>query len=264
MSRIIALLFHDVWVYERRESGFRGPEADRYKLNIRDFEAQLAGVAAIRKDKPVLLAGSALPKRRKVPFAITVDDGGLSYYTAVADRLEERGWRGHCFVTTGSIGTRGFLDRGQLLELHERGHVIGTHSVSHPERFHQCSWEKILGEWRRSRQILEDIIGARVLTGSVPGGCYTPRVAKAAMEAGLRVLFSSEPRTGIEETAGCTVIGRFTLRQNSPPHFAGDLARLRTVALMRESLSWNAKKVAKALLGDQYRRVSRRLAGNHF
>ena len=69
-----------------------------------------------------------------LPFLITVDDGGVSYYTVVADRLERLGWRGHCFVTTDMIGQRGFLTRRQIRELDGRGHIIGSHSASHPTR----------------------------------------------------------------------------------------------------------------------------------
>jgi len=53
--RTISLLFHDVYDADPRESGFRSGAAGRYKLSIRDFEAQLAGVARVRADVPVLV-----------------------------------------------------------------------------------------------------------------------------------------------------------------------------------------------------------------
>ena len=124
--------------------------ADRYKLSLRQFDAQLAGLAQVRADAPVLvqeisggLKASWLPASGyegvDAPYLMTVDDGGVSYYTLVADRLEARGWRGHCFVSTDAIGTRGFLTASQLRELDTRGHVIGSHSASHPARFSACA-----------------------------------------------------------------------------------------------------------------------------
>ena len=37
----VSLLFHDVYVADPRESGFASHAADRYKLTVRQFEAQL-------------------------------------------------------------------------------------------------------------------------------------------------------------------------------------------------------------------------------
>ena len=117
--RTVSLLFHDVYAADPRESGFESPGADRYKLSLRQFDAQLAGLAKVRTDAPVLVKDisssgglKASGYRRvdhrdvDVPCLLTVDDGGVSYFTIVADRLEARGWRGHCFVSTDAIGTR--------------------------------------------------------------------------------------------------------------------------------------------------------------
>ena len=111
-------------------------------------------------------------------FRITVDDGGLSYYTHIADRLEAHGWRGLCFVTTDFIGTRGFLDAAQIRELDARGHVIGSHSTSHPARFSALRARRDAAEWTLSRHVLEDILGHAVDVASVPGGYYSRTVAQ--------------------------------------------------------------------------------------
>ena len=52
-------------------------------------------------------------------------------------------------------------------------------------------------EWSESRQRLEDMLGHAVTVGSVPGGYFSRAVAEAAAEAGLQVLFTSEPTTRI-------------------------------------------------------------------
>jgi len=100
--RAISLLFHDVYVDHPASSGFASEAAHRYKLPLARFDAQLAGVSHVRRDLPVVISqqwGTASTAAdRDAPFVITFDDGGLSYYTYAADRLEARGWRGHCFV----------------------------------------------------------------------------------------------------------------------------------------------------------------------
>ena len=98
---VVSLLFHDVYASKPRESGFRSPAADRYKLSVPDFEAQLDGLAAVNVETPWLAhefatAGESripIPASR-IPAVITFDDGGESYYTLAAERLEALGWRG--------------------------------------------------------------------------------------------------------------------------------------------------------------------------
>ena len=151
---LVSLLFHDVYRRDPRESGFVSAAADRYKLSIEEFDAQLAGLALVDD---------------RADFLITVDDGGLSYYTVIADRLEALGRRGHCFVSTGYIGRRGFLDAAQLRALHARRHVIGSHSATHPSRFSALGYQQMCDEWRRSRQALEDLLGDEVPTVPTAG-----------------------------------------------------------------------------------------------
>jgi peptidoglycan/xylan/chitin deacetylase (PgdA/CDA1 family) len=264
-----------VYAADPRESGFASPAADRYKLSLAQFDEQLAGLARVRPDVPRLItsmtggpkvaggltggltgglkaSGYRNGKRSGVPHLITVDDGGVSYYTLVADRLEARGWRGHCFVSTDAIGTRGFLSAAQIRELDERGHVIGSHSASHPTRFSACEPARMREEWARSRMVLEDLLGHKVEIASVPGGYYSRRVAQSARDAGLRVLFTSEPITTSHDEDGTLVIGRFTLRRGHPADRAGRLARREQWTRYQEWASWRAKGLVKPLLGPLY------------
>lgn len=255
--RVVSLLFHDVFADDPAESGFVSEAAHRYKLALADFDAQLAGIRGERADVPVDARSIEYSQRRgpSMPFLITVDDGGESYYTRIADRLDRRGWRGHCFVSTDFIGRRGFLNRVQIRHLAGRGHVIGSHSASHPPRFSALPFAEMVSEWARSRQVLEDIVGSRVDVASVPGGYFSADVARAAHEAGIRVLFTSEPVTRVVSNGECLLIGRFTIRRGdrhdaARRYLSTGLARLLAWA------SWNAKGLVKPLLGPSYIRLS--------
>ena len=257
--RAISLLFHDVYESNPVESGFASEAAHRYKLAVADFDAQLAGVCDVRADAPITAASIANRgdvSRNSTPFLTTFDDGGESFYTRIAERLEHRGWRGHCFVSTNFVGQRGFLDRQQIRALAERGHVIGSHSASHPTRFSALTYGDMVSEWSRSRQILEDILAQTVDVASVPGGYFSPDVARAAHEAGIRVLFTSEPVTGVDFNGGCAIVGRFTIRRgdrhDAAQRFVGAAPWARSFAWA----SWNAKGLIKPLLGPSYSRLS--------
>lgn len=257
-ERVLTLLYHDVYGSDPKESGFEGTAARRYKLPRTEFERQLDSLAAVAAAVPLTdmeAAGSAAAR----DFAITVDDGGVSYHTIIAGCLEGKGWRGHCFVTTGWIGRPGFMDAPQLRELHGRGHVIGSHSVTHPGRFAACSWDEMLREWSDSRKALEDILGAGVTSASVPGGYFSRRVAHAARVAGFKTLFTSEPETRVRAVGDCRVYGRHTLRHGGSTELPARLLRGETLPLCREWLSWNGKKALKAMLGAGYLQLSARL-----
>lgn len=256
--RAVSLLFHDVFSADPRESGFASDAADRYKLSAAEIDAQLGGVASVRGDAPVLAEGRKgfACGGTQSPFLITVDDGGVSYYTMLADRLETLGWRGHCFVSTDVIGVRGFLDAGQIRELDARGHVIGSHTASHPGRFSACSVDRMRQEWEQSRQVLEDILGHEVVVGSVPGGSYSKTVAHTALDAGLVTLFTSEPITSIHDERGCSVLGRFTIRRGDAPDTARRLVMPAHAARRSAWARWNAKGLVKPVLGPTYTRVA--------
>lgn len=254
----VSLLFHDVYAADPRESGFASDAADRYKLSAADFDAQLERLAPVCQAPPALITDAGIDQS----VLITVDDGGVSYYTMLADRLEARGWRGHCFVSTDAIGSSGFLDAGQIRELDARGHVIGSHAASHPGRFSACSIDRMREEWTRSRQVLEDILGHEVAVASVPGGYYSKTVAHTARDAGLRTLFNSEPLRSIYDEQGCTVIGRFTIRRGDGPDTARRFVLPAPWTRWSAWASWNAKGVIKPLLGPAYTRVADLVLGH--
>ena len=240
--KAVSLLFHDVYASEPSESGFRSAAADRYKLSLADFEAQLDGLT------------KAAPASRA--SRITVDDGGRSYYTVVADRLEARGLRGYCFVSTDFVGERGFLTAAEIRELDARGHVVGSHSASHPPRFSSLSPADMRTEWSSSRRALEDILGHAVNMGSVPGGYFSTVVAGAAADSGLTTLFTSEPSCRRTVINGCEVTGRFTIRRGHPRDMARRFVASAPWARSGAWMGWNAKALVKPVLGPSYARIA--------
>jgi len=252
--RALALLYHDVvepgdW----DASGFTDAGAASYKLERAEFERHLAAVSAVATRRGTVeglqaVAGGGGPP----PVLLTFDDGGASAYGCVADLLEGAGWRGHFFITTDYIEAPGFVTRAQLRDLAARGHVIGTHSSSHPVPMARFSRQRLLAEWASSAQALGDLLGEPVRVGSVPGGGLSRRVAEAAAAAGMTALFTSEPTTHCRVVDGCVVVGRYVLRRGMPAAAAAALASGAIGARLRQACVWNLKKVAKVLGGNAY------------
>jgi peptidoglycan/xylan/chitin deacetylase (PgdA/CDA1 family) len=256
-NRVPTLLYHDVVAEDRAgdASGFPGGAAGLYKLTVSAFEQHLEALRSLGVGAPALATG------RGGAFMLHFDDGGTSALELIAPRLEAVGWRGHFFVPTRYLGTSGFLDAEGVRELHRRGHVVGSHSWSHPERMADLPYRQIVEEWRRSRQDLEDIVGVSITIASVPGGFYSREVARAAGDAGVRILFNSEPVMTPEDIGGVEVWGRFNVNRRTPPSSAAGLVRGDVHLRASQYLLWNAKKVGKSFFGPVYRRVRELLLG---
>lgn len=260
--KVTTLLYHDVAPEaEFASTGFSGPGAALYKLDTQDFQSQRDRMVAARVGAPVLAPEMYTRVARSEPWMFTVDDGGVSSYSVIAPLLEEVGWRGHFFVTTDRIGFPEFVSESQIRELHHRGHVVGSHTASHPQRMSRCSESQLLDEWRKSGDRLAEILGTPTTVASVPGGYYSRRVAETAAAAGIRYLFNSEPVRRPQTVNGCVILGRFCVKQATSLEEVLALATGTRGARTRQWLGWNSRKVAKTMGGKLYLDLQRAILG---
>lgn len=253
----VSLMYHDVILERPDESGYLVPGSAQYKLTVERFREHLVTIAELTEHAPVIAfdstrAGSASATGGVAPFALTFDDGGSSAYSIIAPMLEEFGWRGHFFVATEHLGTERFITAQQAIELHARGHVIGSHSHSHPERFSSLDPASQVAEWATSTAALSELLGVAVEVASVPNGYYTPPVARAAAQAGIRLLFTSEPTVRSQQVAGCTVAGRFSIQRTTSSSVVAALVGANPLYRLRQGYAWGAKKAMKRVGGEFY------------
>lgn len=258
--RVISLLYHDVTSNGKLDSsGFPGAGAATYKLGLDEFKRHLCAIQSVVKAAPVTFSDLLPEKEARFPFLLTFDDGGVSAYTHIADILEGYGWHAHFLVTANWIGSPSFLSIPQIQQLRKRGHVIGSHSCSHPERMSHSTFEELRREWVTSTTMLSDILSEQVRVASVPGGYYSTRVAEAASLAGIQVLFTSEPITKCRYVDGCLVLGRYTVWKGMSFDTAAGLASGQLPPRLKQWLFWNTKKIAKALGGEYYLKIRKLL-----
>src|SRR6266853_137198 len=252
-----SLMYHDVVEGDDPDSsGFPGGAAALYKLPRAAFERHLEALSAAG-GRPQVAAAEGWDCGQRL--FLTFDDGGVSASSVIAPLLDKYQWRGHFFMTTNCIGRQGFLTADQLRELARQGHVIGTHSSSHPTVMSALSRSELLAEWSTSRARLEDILGARVEVASVPGGYYSSAVGETAAEAGIRILFYSHPTVQAHRAAGCWVLGRYHLQRHMSAETAAGFAVSRWAPRFRQALLWNCKKAAKTVAGGAYLKLWRTL-----
>jgi peptidoglycan/xylan/chitin deacetylase (PgdA/CDA1 family) len=253
--RSLTLEYHDVLEESAFDlSGFPGNGPASYKLTPALFAAHLNEIARVEQAVPRRVT-DASPSDAAGSIYLTFDDGGTSAHSCIADALEQHDWRGHFFVTAGRVNTPGFMSAAQIRDLHRRGHVIGTHSYSHPRMMGACAPADVFREWSTSIRVLEDILGDAVIVGSVPGGYYKRHVARAAARAGLRVLFTSVPTTRSRVVDGCVILGRYSLRRWTTAAAAAALATGTWRPRFSQWAVYQTSWVLRTILGNNYTRA---------
>ena len=244
---VATLLYHEV-TDDPRASGFQRRSAMPYKLCRRAFAEHLDAIAdgAHPPTRVTEIDFSAAARHLMLSF----DDGGASALGA-SDMLAERGWKAHFLVTTGKLGSRTFLDAADVRALHAAGHVVGTHSHTHPNVFRALSPVAMLREWRESRDRLEQILGHEVTVASVPGGDSSIAVECSAAAAGLRWLFTSVPELRPRRVGTCWVLGRACAKNSIPVETVRALASFR--GWRRARIERQLKDVVRVALDPAYR-----------
>lgn len=246
-ARIATFLYHDI-VDDPQESGFQRRSAMVYKQSRALFAKHLDRIASNG-----LVAGRVTDLNFQQPgkhVLMTFDDGGRGALHA-AEELNRRGWKGHFFVTTSLLGTSTFLDASAIRYLHSCGHVIGSHSHSHPDIFKALSFARMLAEWGQSCDLLSDLLGAPCVAASVPGGDVSRRVFQSADAAGIQFLFTSDPFLVPRQEGACRILGRICPKADIPLPALQRLAEFR--GWTKEAVRGRVKSGLKTAFFPLYR-----------
>lgn len=271
-------MYHDVVEPGAADaSGFRGAGPGRYKVERDAFTRQLDAALAATGAPPARLdalvgrggraAGEAdgadaargrgeadgadAARGRAGVWSLTFDDGGASAL-AIAEELTRRGWAGTFFFPTAFVGQTGFAGPDEIRALHGMGHLVGSHSHSHPPRISALDGAALAEEWRRSVGELSALIDAPVTVASVPGGFYSREVGHAAAAAGIRVLCTSEPVRRLGRVGDCVLAGRHGVLAGTSAEQVGAIAAGSPRRWVRERAGWELRKAAKAVGGRRY------------
>jgi peptidoglycan/xylan/chitin deacetylase (PgdA/CDA1 family) len=253
---IAGLMYHEV-TDDPTTSGFQRPGALPYTLTRAAFAEHLnaiaGGVLTPELVSELTMQTNGTGNHRHL--LLTFDDGGASAMY-VADELARRGWKAHFFIITGRIGERTFLKPSDIRTLRGAGHLVGTHSHTHPDIFRSLPRELMTTEWRVSRAILEALLGEPCITASVPGGDISRTVTESAGAAGIRYLFTSEPMLTPERIGDTWILGRVILKAGVSARTIRHLVAFR--GWQRAQLLRRLGGIARALFPPLYARYVRR------
>lgn len=236
MKRIISLMYHDVYIENPSETGFQSKGANIYKLKIDDFDKQISSLVAYKK---------------KYEIRLTFDDGGISFHSVIAPILEKYGFKGFFFISTDFIGTKGFLNKILIKDLHNRGHEIGPHSCSHPRDMTKLPADDLYSEWNNSKNIIEQIINKKVDIASIPSGFYDKKVVEIMSEIGFHNIYTSVPQSKIRENEKTKLFGRFAIQNFDNNLLVSEIIKSKKTR-SKIYLRWYILNLSRKILGNYY------------
>lgn len=242
-SRIVFLMYHEL------ELAGRGlcqsePGYVRYILTLETFRKQMQWMNS--SGFQGLCVSEAVRHPQQPGVCITFDDGCETDLIAAAPVLREFGFHATFYITSGFLGTPGYLNAEQLRELDSLGFEIGCHSMTHP-------YLSDLPEPELKREILdaklqiEQILGHTIDHFSCPGGRYNRRTLEMARRAGFRTVANSLFHANSAGTS------RYEL---------GRVAMLRHMSVEEFADTCQGRGLWKKRLQDRTRLSVRRLLGN--
>jgi len=177
-----------LFVYHR----FDEPRLSSTNIPLAIFAAQLEYLAhekipvlPLREVVSRLRSGASLPARYVV---LTVDDAYRSFVDGAMPLLRRYRFPVTLFVSSASVGARGYLDWEELRSLQREGVEIGNHSHRHPHLVNlwlEQGGAAVRGELDRSQALFEKELGRRPRLFAYPFGETTPEITALVAEAGF-------------------------------------------------------------------------------
>ena len=189
----VALMYHHIGT-------LTNPQDEQFPFTVtpEHFEAQLRFLQQhgyqIISESDVLHARKDTQSSVKKPILLTFDDGYADNYTFLFPLLKKYQAHALIFLITDRVGTKDYLNWQQIKEMKESGWVaFGSHTCSH-RRLRSLSDEEIIQEITQSKQILEEKLGAPVISFCYPFGAggFDKRVRPQVFKAGYQLDFSTK------------------------------------------------------------------------
>jgi peptidoglycan/xylan/chitin deacetylase (PgdA/CDA1 family) len=243
VSHIVYLMYHELELANRKLCQSE-PGYVRYILSVDTFRRQMDWLKTNDWRGFNVTEALRYPSGNKV--CITFDDGCETDLIAAAPILSELGFNATFYLTTGFLGTPGYLTSDQARELDKQGFQIGCHSMTHPY-LSDLSEPELKREIVDAKLQLESILGHTIEHFSCPGGRYDQRTLQMARNAGFVTVTNSQFYSNSARTS---------------PYELGRIAMLRDLSIESFSAICQGRGLWKKRLQHQARKSVQRALGN--
>jgi peptidoglycan/xylan/chitin deacetylase (PgdA/CDA1 family) len=228
------LLYHKVGP---PPAGSRHPEIS---VTPARFASHLAMLRALRRT-PIALSAYVAYRRGAAPLpprpvVITFDDGYLNNYEHALPVLQRFGAPATIFLVSDLLGATNrwdayepqepLLDAARVREMQRAGIDFQSHTATHA-RLTAVPPADALAELRRSRESLEQTLGAPVEAIAYPWGAHDAAVMRLAEEAGYAAGAIVRRRSNFDDTPMFALRRIEVSSHTSTAQIAWDLLRLR-------------------------------------
>lgn len=184
------LAYHEIHEESEREKDIRtmGPSCS---IHPEKFSQQLFSIKKHCYGTVIFsdLTRSNIDLKRKI--VITFDDGHIGNYLYAFPLLLKYGLKAVFFVTTNFIEKSNMLSWRQLKEMSNAGMSIQSHGLTHMP-LETLSLKFLKKELAESKKIIEDNIGVKVDTISLPHGSIHNKMSEVANSAGYQFICTSK------------------------------------------------------------------------
>ena len=163
-----SLMFHEILDNGDQESGWHSRSNGKYTISKNKFLKIISSYG------------------KSVNY--TFDDGGISNLYA-AKQLKLNGIRGVFFICSAFIGSPGFLDLAQIIEI-SKNHYIYAHGHNHIMK--KESYSDLFLDWNTSLNYMRNN-NFDSHTVCLPGGYFTSNHYKIFSDLGVKYIFHSAP-----------------------------------------------------------------------
>ncbi len=216
----------------------------RYILPVDDFRRQMEWLQNSGWRGLNVTEAMCFPTGQSV--CITFDDGCETDLIAAAPALRDFGFNATFFLTSGFLGTPGYLSADQVRELDGLGFQIGCHSKTHPY-LSDLPEPELKREIADAKLQIEEMLGHSIEHFSCPGGRYDQRTLQIARQAGFATVSNSQ---------------FYANSISTNPYELGRVAILRDLALDEFAATCRGRGLWKKRLQYEARRSAQRALGN--
>lgn len=104
--------------------------------------------------------------------SVTFDDGWANQYTNGLPIMQQYGLNATYYIISGEINdTPDYMSANQILDLKNKGHEIGSHTITHPD-LTTLTQAQVTNQMQQSQTTLQNLIGLPVTNFAYPYGAY--------------------------------------------------------------------------------------------